>query len=64
MAEGVSNEVKIVERPIDSRRKLRMVCIGAGFAGIFLAHAHKYGGKASFVDLAIYEKNAGIGGTW
>ena len=57
-------KVAVVEEPIDSRRRLRMVCIGAGFAGIFLAHRHKYDGHDSFIDLKIYEKNPGLGGTW
>lgn len=64
MAAESSKDVVVLEKPIDSPRRLRMVCIGAGFAGVFLAHRHKFGNKEDYIDLAIYEKNPGIGGTW
>jgi cation diffusion facilitator CzcD-associated flavoprotein CzcO len=49
-------------RPLHANRHLRVVCIGAGASGIYLA----YRLKNSFTDftLKVYEKNAGIGGTW
>ncbi|KAK7208013.1 hypothetical protein BZA70DRAFT_272723 [Myxozyma melibiosi] len=47
------------------QRKLRIVCAGAGFSGLMLAHKIQHELKAEeFMDLQIYEKNAGIGGTW
>ena len=49
------------QSPIMAPRQLRVVCIGAGFAGLMLAHRVK---QHDFIDLCIYEKNAGIGGTW
>lgn len=64
MESTITGKVTVLEKPIDAPRRLRMVCIGAGFAGIFLAHKHKYGGQDSCIDLAIYEKNPGLGGTW
>ncbi|KAK2765874.1 hypothetical protein FQN53_006772 [Emmonsiellopsis sp. PD_33] len=45
-------------------RKLRVVCIGAGFAGLFLAHKLKHERPLDFVDFTIYEKNSEVGGTW
>lgn len=48
-------------------RKLRVVCIGAGISGLTLAHdiMHKKGaGYEEYIDLAIYDKNHEIGGTW
>lgn len=48
--------------PIDAARPLKVLVIGAGFSGIaagirFLQHVPN-------VQLTIYEKNDGIGGTW
>lgn len=54
----------LLEQPLFSPRPLRVVCIGAGFAGLILAHRIKNDAAASFIDFQIYEKNAGIGGTW
>ncbi|KAF9893699.1 hypothetical protein FE257_009867 [Aspergillus nanangensis] len=49
-------------KPIHANRTLRIVCIGAGASGIYLA----YKLKTSFTDfeLDVYEKNPEIGGTW
>ncbi|RVX71026.1 hypothetical protein B0A52_03391 [Exophiala mesophila] len=47
---------------IHKRRPIRIVCIGAGIAGI--AAAYKYQKRLKDVDLAIYEKNHDVGGTW
>ncbi|RAL15191.1 flavin-containing monooxygenase [Aspergillus homomorphus CBS 101889] len=49
-------------RPIHANRQLRVICIGAGASGLYLA----YRLKKSFTDftLQIYEKNADVGGTW
>ena len=65
-AEGkASNWVPILEQPIFTRRKLRIVCIGAGLSGITLAHKIKHEFKASDdVDFTIYERNHDVGGTW
>ncbi|ODV90440.1 hypothetical protein CANCADRAFT_44095 [Tortispora caseinolytica NRRL Y-17796] len=45
-------------------RKLRMICIGAGYSGLILEQriTHKY--KLDYIDYKIYEKNADVGGTW
>lgn len=45
-------------------RKLRIVCIGAGFSGLILAHKLKHEQPLDFVDFTIYEKNEDVGGTW
>ncbi|SMR57333.1 unnamed protein product [Zymoseptoria tritici ST99CH_3D1] len=54
----------VIEQPIFTRRKLRVVAIGAGFANLILAHKHKFGEGKGYIDLVLYEKNAGVGGTW
>ncbi|PPJ53051.1 hypothetical protein CBER1_11361 [Cercospora berteroae] len=53
-----------LEQPIFTRRKLRVVAVGAGFANITLAHKHKYVGDNSYIDLVVVEKSREIGGTW
>lgn len=45
-------------------RRLRIVCVGAGFSGLILAYKLKYEQPLDFVDFTIYEKNSEIGGTW
>ena len=58
------NWVPVLEQPVFSPQKLRVVCIGAGIAGLIMAHKRKQGNASEFIDLTIYEKNAGVGGTW
>lgn len=59
------NWVSILERPLFTPRKLRVICIGAGFSGLILAHKIKYELKMDdIIDLQIYEKNPEVGGTW
>ncbi|KAL4808131.1 hypothetical protein BDV18DRAFT_158247 [Aspergillus unguis] len=45
-------------------RKLRVVCIGAGISGLTVAYKLKHERPLEYVDLAIYEKNPEVGGTW
>lgn len=60
-----SNWVPVAEAPLFKPRKLRVVCIGAGYSGLMLAYKLKYEmPMEDFIDLAIYEKNADVGGTW
>ena len=64
-AQKPSNWVPILDKPLFAERKLRVVCIGAGFSGLILAHKIKYDWKMDdFIELQIYEKNDDIGGTW
>lgn len=63
--ERPANWVPIIEQPSLTPRKLRVVCVGAGFSGLMLAHRVKYElKKDELIDLKIYEKNPDIGGTW
>lgn len=50
------------DQPIHANRQLRVVCMGAGASGLFMA----YKMKTLFTDftLDVFEKNADIGGTW
>lgn len=52
----------ISERAIDDTRPLRVIYVGAGISGIIAAILlPKY---VPNVELAVYEKNSDIGGTW
>ncbi|KAJ0415766.1 hypothetical protein BJY00DRAFT_304604 [Aspergillus carlsbadensis] len=45
-------------------RRLRVVCIGAGFSGLTVAYKLKHERPLDYVDLTIYEKNDEVGGVW
>ncbi|KAK7052585.1 FAD/NAD-P-binding domain-containing protein [Favolaschia claudopus] len=47
---------------IDDYRPIKVICIGAGFSGILCAIRLRQ--KVPNIDLKIYEKADGIGGTW
>lgn len=62
---GQPNWVPVGDQPLFTEKKLRVVCVGAGFAGLMVAYKWKHQFHMdSFIDLAIYEKNADVGGTW
>ncbi|KAJ5520427.1 hypothetical protein N7463_000880 [Penicillium fimorum] len=59
------NWVPVADEPLYTPRKLRVVCVGAGFSGLLVAYKFKHQYKLDgLIDLAIYEKNADVGGTW
>ena len=59
------NWVKLGQDPVFTPRKLKVVCVGAGYSGLILAYKHAHQMKmADFIDLTIYEKNHDVGGTW
>ncbi|KAL5333087.1 hypothetical protein BJX70DRAFT_406539 [Aspergillus crustosus] len=59
------NWIPAPNEPLFTPRKIRVVCVGAGFSGLLLAYKHKYEfDLPDSIDLAIYEKNHDIGGTW
>ncbi|RAK99361.1 flavin-containing monooxygenase [Aspergillus ibericus CBS 121593] len=53
---------EIEEHPIDQVRPIKVGVIGAGLAGITAGIL--FPAKVPGLDLRIYEKNAGVGGTW
>lgn len=53
---------KLHNHPIENLRPLRVIVIGAGYSGIY--HSIRIPERLRNVDLVVYEKNAGVGGTW
>jgi hypothetical protein len=53
---------RVSEHPLFARRPIRMVCVGAGAAGLQIAY--KAERVLKDVELQIYEKNSDVGGTW
>jgi cation diffusion facilitator CzcD-associated flavoprotein CzcO len=50
------------EEPIENLRRLKVRVIGAGYSGIYLGI--RIPQRLRNIDLQIYDKNDGIGGTW
>lgn len=55
-------ELTVKDVPVENFRKMRVVVIGAGFSGIYLGV--RIPQRLRNVELAIYEKNDDVGGTW
>lgn len=49
--------------PTFSARPLKIIAVGAGFSGLAIARA-VHAGKLPNATITVYEKNAGVGGTW
>lgn len=52
----------IKDEPVENLRPLKVRVIGAGYSGIYLGI--RIPQRLRSVDLQIYEKNEGVGGTW
>jgi hypothetical protein len=48
--------------PVENFRPMRVIVIGAGFSGIYCGV--RIPERLRNIDLCIYDKNAGVGGTW
>jgi len=53
---------KLNDAPVENLRRLKVIVIGAGYSGIYCGI--RIPERLRNVDLVIYEKNAGVGGTW
>jgi len=54
--------IKLTDQPIENQRPLKVIVIGAGYSGVYLAI--RIPERLRNVDLVVYEKNDGVGGTW
>lgn len=55
-------DVILKDEPVENQRPLKVRVIGAGLSGIYLGI--RIPQRLRNVELKIYEKNAGVGGTW
>lgn len=53
---------KILDQPHSTRSRWRILGVGAGASGLYLAYVCQ--NRMKDYELMIYEKNADIGGTW
>lgn len=53
---------KLSDTPVENQRTLKVIVIGAGYSGIYCGI--RIPERLRNVELVIYEKNAGVGGTW
>jgi len=60
--ESTPTDAIFKDQPIENFRPMRVIVIGAGFSGIYLGI--RIPQRLRNVELAIYEKNEGVGGTW
>jgi len=58
-------EIPFNANPLRTPRKLRVVCIGAGFAGLTLAYKINLEKQlGDVIEFQIYERQHDVGGTW
>lgn len=50
------------DSPVENQRPLKVIVIGAGYSGIYLGI--RLPERLRNCEIVIYEKNAGMGGTW
>lgn len=50
------------DQPVENFRPLKVIAIGAGFSGIYVSI--RIPEWLRNVELVVYEKNEGLGGTW
>lgn len=62
MAYVNGDTVHIVQRHVDTSRPLKVIIIGAGISGI--VSTIKLLSTIEDLDLTVYDKNEGLGGTW
>ena len=61
---GTSNgrQFALLDSPLENFRRMRVIVIGAGYSGIYLGI--RLPERIRNLDLVIYDKNEGVGGTW
>lgn len=61
---NLDHDYKIVEKPIGTRRPIRVACMGAGYSGLMMAIVFAEKMKDKNAELVVYERNEDLGGTW
>lgn len=58
----VTNDFQMHDVVVENFRPIKVIVIGAGYSGIY--HGIRIPERIKNCELVIYEKNAGVGGTW
>jgi hypothetical protein len=61
-ANGYHQTFTCKDAPVENQRPLKVRVIGAGYSGVYLGI--RIPQRLRNIDLKIYEKNEGVGGTW
>ena len=61
-ANAVHETFTCKDAPVENQRPLKVRVIGAGYSGVYLGI--RIPQRLRNIDLKIYEKNEGVGGTW
>lgn len=59
---GDTTQFRMHDTAVENFRPIRVIVIGAGYSGIY--HGIRIPERIKNCELVIYEKNAGVGGTW
>lgn len=59
---GAAAAFRLKDATIENTRHMRVICIGAGFSGIYMGI--RIPEWLRNIDFTIYDKNDGVGGTW
>ena len=57
-----ASSFEVKDAPVENFRQMKVIVIGAGFSGIYCGI--RIPQRLKNVQLTIYEKNEGVGGTW
>lgn len=59
---GDTDNFSVHDTAVENFRPVKVIVIGAGYSGIY--HGIRIPERIKNCELVIYEKNAGVGGTW
>lgn len=59
---AAATSFQLHEAPVDNFRPLKVIVIGAGYSGVYCGI--RIPERLRNVELVVYDKNAGVGGTW
>jgi cation diffusion facilitator CzcD-associated flavoprotein CzcO len=62
MSPSVAAPFQCEEHPIDERRPMRAIIVGAGISGIICSI--RFPQRIDNISFTVYEKNSDVGGTW
>ena len=61
-SQHATNDFQMHDAVVENFRPIKVIVIGAGYSGIY--HGIRIPERIKNCELVIYDKNAGVGGTW